>query len=290
VSDKPLAARVPIAESLEEASVGSLIYVDQRGQVRSANQYKQRVTLTTAGTVVAMAAYTGILTMVGGPIGFAVGGAFSLLVARNLAAARTLYRATELLASTRLGEAEPLLVRLITRRWTPYRIKANAEQTLARIRALGDRYDQALALQSSAIARLSNDRRARARRRMIEYERMVTLVNLGRIPEARRRFEALPRTLEGDYLRLQRTITELYLSFAEETHQFEPAFLREQADIALGLREASAFPALLAWAQGFAGHPREAAPLLAAARQRASVRALYKLYPRLGAWMDAQPS
>jgi hypothetical protein len=114
-------------------------------------------------------------------------------------------------------------------------------------------------------------------------------VNLGQVPEARRRFEALPRALEGDYLRLQRTVTELYLALAEETHQFDPSFLREQTDIALGLREVSVLPALLAWAQGFAGHPTEAASLLAAARQKPSVRFLHKLYPRLGAWMDTQP-
>jgi hypothetical protein len=269
--------------------MGSLIYVDQRGQVRSASRYKRRVVWGTAGAVAAMAAYTAKLSMVGGPVGFAVGGAFSLLVVRNLVAGRTLHRATVLLAAGRLAETERLLVRLLARRSTPHRIKATAEQARARIAALCERHHQALALQSSAINRLSNDRRARARRRMIEYERMVTLVNLGQIPEARRRFEALPRALEGDYLRLQRTIAELYLAFAEETHRFDPAFLREQADLALGLREVSALPALLAWAQGFAGHPKEAASLLAAARQRASVRYLNKLYPRLGAWMDRQP-
>jgi tetratricopeptide (TPR) repeat protein len=268
--------------------MGSLIYVDQRGQVRSASRYKQRVVWGTAGAVAAMAAYTGILSIVGGPIGFAVGAAFSLLVVRNLAASRALHRATVLLAASRLAEAERLLVRLLARRSTPYRIKATAEQARARIAALCERHDQALALQSSAIYRLSNDRRARARRRMLEYDRMVTLVNLGQVPEARRRFEALPRTLEGDYLRLQRTITELYLALAEETHQFDPSFLREQADIALGLREVSVLPALLAWAQDFAGHSTEAASLLTAARQRPSLKFVHKLYPRLGAWMDAQ--
>jgi tetratricopeptide (TPR) repeat protein len=275
------------AESLEDATAGTMLYVDARGQVRPSEQYRRRVALGVAGAVIAVAGYTTALTFVGGPIGFAVAGVFSLLVARNLAAARVLYRGTLLLVTGRLGEAEALLARLVRRRLTPYRIKANAEQALARIAVLRGRYDQALVLQSSAVKRLAKDRRARSRRRMIEYERMVTLINLGQIAEARQRFDALPRALEGDYLRVQRTIAELYLCFAEERHRFDPAFLQEQADIALGLRSASVLLVLLAWAQNLSGHDRRAAQLLTLARERTDQAWMRKLYPRVCTWMDA---
>lgn len=281
-------ATVPrFAESLEDATVGTLVYVDPRGQVRPSDQYRRRVALGVAGSVVGMVVYTAVLSLVGGPIGLAVAGVFDLLVVRNLSAARTLYRATVLLVARQTGEAEALLVRLVARRMTPYRIKANAEQALARIALLRGRYDQALVLQSSAVRRLSKDRRARSRRRMIEYERMVTLINLGQIAEARQRFDALPRVLEGDYLRIQRTIAELYLCFGETRHHFDPAFLQEQADIALGLRTAPVLLVLLAWAQVFAGHDRRAAELLTLARERPGHEQMRKLYPRAWTWMDA---
>jgi tetratricopeptide (TPR) repeat protein len=283
----PAAPVAPIAESLEDAMVGMMLYVDARGQVRPSEQYRRSVVLGVGGSVLAMAFYTAALTFVGGPIGFAVAGVFNLLVVRNLAAWRTLYRATALQASRQIAQSETLLIRLVGRRLTPYRIKANAEQALARIAVLRGRYDQALVLQSSAVKRLSRDRRARSRRRMIEYERTVTLINLGRFAEARQRFDDMPRVLEGDYLRIQRTVAELYLCFGENRHQFDPAFLQEQADIALGMQTAPVLLVLLAWAQVFAGHDRRAAELLTLARDRPGHEAMRKLYPRACTWMDA---
>ena len=283
----PVAPVALFAESLEDATSGTMLYVDARGQVRPSEQYRRRVVLGVGGAVVAMGVYTAVLSYVGGPIGFAVAGVFNLLVARNLAAWRTLYRATVMQVARQTGAAETLLVRLVGRRLTPYRIKANAEQALARIAVMRGRYDQALVLQSSAVRRLSKDRRARSRRRMIEYERMVTLINLGQIAEARQRFDALPRALEGDYLRVQRTIAELYLCFGENRHGFDPAFLQEQADIALGLRSAPGLLVLLAWAQVFAGQDRRAAELLTLARERSGQEQMRKLYPRACTWMDA---
>lgn len=283
----PTAPVARFAESLEDATSGTVLYVDARGQARPSEQYRRRVVLGVGGAAVAMGVYTAALSYAGGPIGFVVAGVFNLLVVRNLAAWRTLYRATVLQVARQNGEAETLLVRLVGRRLTPYRIKANAEQALARIAVMRGRYDQALVLQSSAVRRLSKDRRARSRRRIIEYERVVTLINLGQIAEARRRFDGLPRALEGDYLRVQRTIAELYLCFGENRHGFDPAFLDEQADIALGLRSAPALLVLLAWAQVFAGHDRRAAELLTLARERSGQEQMRKVYPRVCTWMNA---
>jgi tetratricopeptide (TPR) repeat protein len=286
VSRKLLAPQVPFAETLEAASVGSLVYVDERGQVRSHRLYRKRVGLRLAGALAAMTGYTGILWMMGGPAGLVVGGLLTLLITRNLPAAGALRRGTVLVAAGRLDEAETLLRRLIGGGFTAAGIKAYAEQALARVAALRGRHDEALGLQSSALNRLSRSRRLRARRRIIEYDRVVTLVNLDRVADARQRWDALPRALEGDYLRLQRTVTELYLALGEGQHRFEPAFLREQADIASSVPMSASLPALLAWAQTFAGHPQKAALLLATARERAGGATIRKLYPRLGAWMD----
>jgi tetratricopeptide (TPR) repeat protein len=166
-------------------------------------------------------------------------------------------------------------------------IKAAAQRNLARIAALRGRHEAALAFQESALALLGR-RSSRSERRMLAYGCVVTLVNLDRVAEARVRFDTLPRALEGDYLRAQRAAAELYLAFGEGAHRFEPAFLREQADIAVTLPSARVLLGLLAWAQDQAGHPRIAAELLALARDRPGESHVRRLYPRLATWMDGR--
>jgi len=193
-----------------------------------------------------------------------------------------------LVAKGRLDEAERLFRRLNRSRWTNIWIKGHAARGLARIALFRGRYQEALGLEEWVLRLFSRDRRLRSRRRMIEYERVVTLVNLGRIPEARRGFDALPRILEGDYLRLLRSTTELYLALGEGEHRFDSAFLREQAEIALAISAARSQLMLLAWAQDQAGQPGTAAQLLEVARDRPGEAIVRKLYPRLAEWMDAR--
>ena len=94
---------------------------------------------------------------------------------------------------------------------------------------------------------------------------------------------------EGDYLRAQRAAAELYLAFGDGQHTFDPAYLREQADIAIALPSGRVLLGLIAWAEGRAGHPRREAELLALARARPGESHVRRLYPRVAAWMDQHP-
>jgi hypothetical protein len=274
-----------MAERLEDASVGSLVYVDARGQVRSPSRYRRLTALYLLGLGGTLCAVNWLYWAIGGPIGLAVGGAMTVLLARHLPAWSRVRRAVTLIVAERLDEAERLLARVDRGRGLPASMKAGARRNLARIAALRGRHGDALAFSESALALLGR-RSSQSERRMLTYACVVTLVNLDRVAEARVRFDTLPRALEGDYLRAQRAAAELYLAFAEGEHRFDPAFLREQADIAIALPSARVLLGLLAWAQGRAGHPRLAADLLAQARERPGESHVHRLYPRLAVWMD----
>jgi hypothetical protein len=123
---------------------------------------------------------------------------------------------------------------------------------------------------------------------MLEFARVITLVNLDRVADARERLAAVPRALDGDYLRAQYAAAQLYVAFAEGQHDFDPAFLREQAEIALSLPSARALLALIAWAEQRAGRSAEGGRLLALARERPGETQIRRLMPRLADWMDGR--
>jgi len=277
-----------MAERLEEASVGSLVYVDARGQVQSPARYRRLTAVYVLGLAASVAALNAFYWAIGGPIGLAVGGAMTLLLARHLPAWARVRRAVALIVTERLDEAERLLARVDRARGLPTSIKAAARRNLARIAALRGRHAEALAFTESAIALLGR-RASRSERRMLEYACVVTLVNLDRTAEARVRFDTLPRALEGDYLRAQRAAAELYLAFGEGEHHFDPAYLREQADIAAAIPSGRVLLGPSDEAEGRAGHPRREAELLALARALPGESHVRRLYPRVAAWMDERP-
>lgn len=271
------------AERLEDASANSLIYIDARGQVRSPSHYKRLTAVYFSGFAVVMSALTGFYWVIGGPTGLVVGAGLTALMLRHLPAWGRLRRAAALVAAERIDEAEELL-RPLQRGRHPAALRGRADLYLSRVAALRGRYAEALLLQESALSLLGRDRRTRSLRRVAAYQRVVTMVNLGRVTEARHNFEALPRTLEGDYLRVLRATAELYLALVEGQHRFDPTFLQEQADIALPLPSARALLSLLAWAQDHAGQPGVSAQLLAAARDKPGGAQVQRLYPRLADW------
>ena len=167
-------------------------------------------------------------------------------------------------------------------------IRSRALQDLARIASLRGRHREALALQEGALEAAAGDAQAsRWQVRAVDYAMVVTLVNLDRVADARRRFDAITRTLEGDYLRAVRATTELYVAFAEDHSRFEPALLRERADVAVSLPSALPLLLLVAWAYERSGQREAAAPLLAAASARTGWNLLRPLFPRLAAWHDS---
>ena len=86
VSRKDPNSKVPWVETLEEASTDSLLYVDERGQVGSPRRQRTRTALYWAGVAAVMSAYTGLFWKLGGPIGLAVGGLLTAMLARHIPA------------------------------------------------------------------------------------------------------------------------------------------------------------------------------------------------------------
>jgi tetratricopeptide (TPR) repeat protein len=277
------------ADSFESAEAGALVYVDERGQVVAARE-RTRSALAQYGTLaVLLGATNWLYWSVGGPLGLAVGGAVTLLILRQTGMARSLERAMALLASERLADAEARLRALLRRPFLPRRLRARTEAGLARIASLQGDYVAALGWQDAALAHGQGERGRGSERRMLEYNRAITLVNIGRVAEARQVFESLPVALEGDYLRQLRAHAELYLAFAEGRHDIDVEALRERAEAALPVASARPLLGLLAWAFRQIGRRDEAAQLLALARARAGEALVDRLYPKLAEWMAAQP-
>ena len=273
------------ANSLTEVTPGSLIYVDARGQVRSGRVYRRHLTRYLGGVGAGMAVVMAFYWAVGGPSGLAVGGALTLLLLRSAPALLRFDRASRLMASERFAEAELLLRRVMGSRWTSESLRGRAERLLAMAVVIRGDHQQALALQTSALRRMGRNRGRRFERRALAYSRVVTLVSLDRVPEAAARFAALPRLLEGDYLRLQRAFAELYLAFGEGRRQFDRDELHAQADQALALPQARAWLTLLAWAYEQMGDWTSSARLLAAAETRSSPERVRAMFPKLADWL-----
>jgi len=274
-----------IADSLTEATSGSMIYVDARGQVRSARAYGRQLTRYVLGVGAGMTVVTAFYWAVGGASGLVVGGALSLLFLRNVCVFQRFDRASRLMASERFAEAETLLRRVVGSRWTSESTRGRAERLMAMAAVIRGDHQQALALQTSALRRMGRDRRRRVDRRALAYAQVVTLVNLDRATEAAARFAALPRLLEGDYLRIQRAYAELYLAFAEGRREFDRDELHAQADQALAVPQARAWLTLLAWAYEQMGDRTSADRLLAAAETRASAGRVRAMFPKLADWL-----
>jgi tetratricopeptide (TPR) repeat protein len=282
----------PAADSFEEAEAGALVYVDERGRV-VATRERARSALKQYGALgVLLGATNWIYWTMGGPAGLAVGGTLTLLILRQAGLGRSLERAMALVASDRLDAAEAELQRLLRRVLLPTRLRARGEAALARIASLRGDYATALIWQNAALARGQGEgeQNRGSERRMLEYNRAVTLANLDRVTEARRAFEAIPQALEGDYLRQLRAHAELYIAFAEGRHDFDLEALRERAEAAMPVASARPLLGLLAWAFGQVGRREESAHLLALARARAGETLVARLYPKLGDWMAAQPA
>ena len=277
-----------VANSFEDAAAGALVM-----STSAARCVRRRTTARLGVAYASTAAITWgalnwMLYSMLGPVGLAFGGALTLIMGRQAAPWLRLRRAVGLLAAGRVDDAEPLFARLAHYHRASASIRSRALQDLARIASLRGRYQEALALLEAALEAAAGDAQASGWQvRAIEYSMVVTLVNLDRVADARRRFDAITRTLEGDYLRALRASAELYVAFAENQSRIESALLRERADVAVSLPSALPLLLLVAWAYERSGQREAAAPLLAAARTRTGWDLLRPLYPRLAAWHDS---
>jgi tetratricopeptide (TPR) repeat protein len=277
-----------VANSFEDATAGALVYVDERGQVRSLAEYRKVGFAHAATAAITWGGLNWILYAALGPPGLAIGALVTAMMAGKAAPWFRLRRAVGLLAAGRIDDAERVLRRLVYASSAPASLRSRALHNLGRIASLRGRYREALAMLEAALEAATGDAQtSRWQLRGVEYGIVVTLVNLDRVADARRRFDSITRMLEGDYLRAVRASAELYVAFAEDQSQFEPALLCERADVALALPSALPLLLLVAWAYERSGQRESAAPLLAAARARSGWSLLRPLYPRLMAWHDS---
>jgi hypothetical protein len=286
-SGEDTAGAAAAGDSFEEAEAGALVYVDERGRVVATRERARSAMKQYGALGVLLGATNWLYWVMGGPAGLAVGGTLTLLIVRQAGLGRTLERAMALVASDRLDAAEAELQRLLHRVLLPVRLRARGEAALARIASLRGDHATALVWQNTALARGEGEQTRGSERRMLEYNRAVTLANLDRVSEARRAFEAIPQALEGDYLRQLRAHAELYIAFVEGRHDFDLEALRERAEAAMPVASARPLLGLLAWAFGQIGRREESAQLLALARARAGETLVARLYPKLGDWMAA---
>ena len=122
---------------------------------------------------------------------------------------------------------------------------------------------------------------------MVEYAEIITLVNLGRVGEARQRFDQKQgKVPEGDYLRMQHWGAELYVCLAEGEHRLDPEQLHQCAIAALKITGAAALLGLSAWAHWKLGDTDQAWHLLNEAYDRRQGVRLERALPLLWTWME----
>jgi tetratricopeptide (TPR) repeat protein len=274
--------RFELAPTLADARPTSLVYVDKRGQVRSPTRFRVRQAIS-YGLVGAVGVGTPIFYgSLFGPVGLAAGLVVTALLGRGLHRGVQLRRAVVLSLNGREEEAMPTFAK-IARSWAPARIRAIAEQNLAACHVRRHDHAEALVHYRRAIELHSGGPLAVATR----YGEIVTLVNLDRATEAAAIFrERFPTTPQGDYLRVQHWVAELYLALAGVEIAFDPEDLHERAKVALGMTTGAGMLGLLAWAHHRAGDLDQAWHLLREASDRPATPIEHTL-PKLHAWMQA---
>lgn len=289
---RPSATPVPkleMARTLAEAPPRSFVHVDSKGQVRSPGRYKalQAVSYGAAGAVVA-----GVTVLYGailGPAGVAVGLGVGAYMGWHIRRGLKLQEATRLLVHDRLDEAEALLNKVLAGWRVPKQLRALAEQNLAAVHTRRGDYEEALKHQRVAMTIYARTRKRSLFARTVEYSEITTLVNLGRVGEARQRLEArlAQGVPEGDYLRIQHWVAELYVCLAEGEHRISAEDLHTRARAGLAITGAAALLGLTAWAHFHKGDTDQAWHLLREAYDRRKDTALEKALPRLHEWMEA---
>jgi hypothetical protein len=276
-----------LAESLEKAPPRSFVHVDAKGNVRSPARYKvlQAISYGSAAAIVGgvTLVYGALLGLPGVGIGVGLGAWVGLHVRRGI----RLQQATRLLVHDRLDEAEALLREVLAGWRVPRNVRALAEQNLAALEVRRGNYESALDHQRAAMTLYARNRKKTLFAHTVEYAEITTLVNLERVGEARQRFEQQHGHVpEGDYLRLQHWVAELYVCLAEGEHRISADDLHERAKAALGITGAAGLLGLTAWAHAQLGDSDQAWHLLREAYDRMQGTAVERALPRLYDWME----
>jgi hypothetical protein len=288
VPERGPAPEMKLARTLAEAAPRTFVHVDGSGQVRSPARYRamQALSYGTAGAIVASVTliYGGLL----GPPGIAIGAGLAAYLGWNLRRGLKLQRATALIVHDRLDEAERLLDSVLRSFRVPKQVRALAEHNLGSIATRRGNYEEALSHERAAMTIYAGARRRSPMQRIVEYAEMTTLVNLGRVGEARQRLDQKKGVVPtGDYLRMQHWVAELYVCLAEGAHTLDPDVLHERARVALSVTGAAALLGLCSWAHHQVGDVDQAWHLLREAYDRKEGLRIDRALPLLNTWMEA---
>jgi len=282
--DSHALTRPRIADSLDRAEPGQLVYAGRDGTIIPAGRARRRsaAVLGLAGASFALGIGVSIAYVPIMLVPYALIGARAGLTIR---ATRALNRVALLMQEDRIDEARAVAEPIARSWWMPRMWRGLALYRLAWCAVYERDYERALTLVREARPRLS-PRMVHAR--VARYGEIQILVSLDRLTEARALFTGLGDVPDGELLRVAHWETELYLGFAEGKHGLDDDALHDRVRKALAMNRSRLFLILLAWAHEASGDHDQMGFLLSQADERRTPRD--RIPPKVEAWLQAHPS
>jgi hypothetical protein len=275
-----------VADSLETARTDSVVYVGTNGSVlpRSEVRSAHRAALVMLGAL--SLGVTALGMSIVGPMGAVVGATFTALMGRSLWQPFRLRRVAAYLVADRLEEAETL-AKEIHEGWDIPRVtRREAMHALAQIATVRGDLHTALArhVEVEAMYRSAREKRW-VGYRIHRYAEVMTLTQVGRDDDARRRMSEFTQVPEGDYLKLLHWSCELMLAFSAGAHQLDEDELHARSRLALQVLPGAQLLALCAWAFDQIGEYDMADHLVDVTLDRWEPK-MQRSMPRLDQWLE----
>jgi hypothetical protein len=273
-----------IAESLDRAEHGQLVYAARDGSIIPPARARRRsaALIALAGASFGLGVGVSIAYL---PIMLVPYGLIGLRAGVTIRAARALNRVAVLMQENRIADARALAQPIADAWWMPRMWRGLALYRLAWCAAYERDFEPALALVIAARPKLS-PRMVHAK--VARYGEVQFLVSLGRVEEARLRFDQLGRAPAGELLRVAHWETELYLAFGEGKHALDDDALHERVRKALAMNRSRLFLILLAWAHERSGDRDQMGFLLTQAEERRTPSD--RIPPMIEAWLVEHPA
>jgi hypothetical protein len=216
--------RPSIADSLDRARPGQLVYAGRDGSILSPARARRRTAavLGLAGASFALGVAVSIAYL---PIMLVPYGLIGGRAALTIRATRVLNQVAVLMQDGRLDDARALAEPIARAWWMPRMWRGLALYRLAWCAVYERDYERALALVRESRPRLS-PRMVHAR--VARYAEVQILVSLDRLDEARALFATLGSVPDGELLRVAHWETELYLAFANGRHELDDDALHDR--------------------------------------------------------------
>jgi hypothetical protein len=276
--------RAMIADSLDRAEPGQLVYAGRDGTIIPAARARRRsaAVIGLAGASFALGvgvsiAYVPVMLIPYALIGARAGATFR--------AARALNRVAVLMQDDQIAEARRIAEPIATRWWVPRMWRGLALYRLAWCAVYERDFERALALIRQARPRLS-PRMIHAH--VARYGEIQVLVSLGRTDEARALLAEIGTIPDGELLRVAHWETELYVAFASKRHDLDDDALHARVRKALAMNRSRLFLILLAWAHEASGDLDQMGFLLTQAEDRRTPRD--RIPPLVETWLSSHPA